>query len=315
MANQDSPGQGLSGHDDQLIFTYSGPPLRLDHFLHRQFPDISIQKWKQAIGTSVVIVNHRLGRKGTILTETSCISLPARLPTSLASGPPAADSTIQLSVIFEDDELLVINKPAGIHTHPLSTDETGTLANGLINLYPDLAWVGFSPLQPGLLNRLDRDTSGLVLAAKTQKSWQKYRQFFRTRQLTKIYVGIVHGILTKPLTIDQPLIHHPSHQGKMTTQIPDNFRGRQLPATTFMEPLSHFVATTRVRLTMKTGVMHQLRVHAAASGYPLVGDLVYGNPNNKSIDEQTGRLWLHAFQLQCPDGRHFTAPLNWDNRS
>jgi len=257
------------------------------------------------------MVDHRPGRKGNILLNSSRISLPPWLPASLAPGPPRADPTIKPVIIFEDDELLVIDKPAGIHTHPLNGNELGTLANGLIATYPTLNGIGFSPLQPGLLNRLDRDTSGLVLVAKTQQSWNKYRQLFRTRQITKIYRGIVHGIFTTPLTIDTPLIHLPQHQERMSTIIPMNFSGRRFPAATIIEPLSHFSATTEVQLTMKTGVMHQLRVHTAAAGHPLVGDLLYGDPENKSIDKQTGRLLLHAFQLRFPDGRQFTAHIDW----
>ena len=315
MTPQDEQQQDPSVHDNTLTFTYSGSPVRLDHFLHRQFPEISIRKWKQAIGSSAVTVNQHRGQKGTLLANAVTVSLPSRLPASLAAGPPAADLTIQLAVIFEDEDLLVINKPAGIHTHPLSTKETGTVANGLIAAYPALKGIGFSPLQPGLLNRLDRDTSGLVLVAKSKKSWEAYRQWFIQKKVSKIYLGIVHGILNEPLTIELPLIHHPRRHDKMTVHIPNNHRGRQLPATTFIESLSHSSTTTRVRLTMKTGVMHQLRVHAAAAGHPLVGDLVYGRPVDKNIAEQSGSLRLHAYQLQFPNGRQFTAPLDWESWS
>ena len=257
------------------------------------------------------MVDHRPGRKGNILLNSSRISLPAWLPASLAPGPPKADPTIKPAIIFEDDELLVIANPAGIHTHPLNGSELGTLANGLIATYPSLNGIGFSPLQPGLLNRLDRDTSGLVLVAKTQQSWNKYRQFFRTRQITKIYRGIVHGIVAAPRTIDTPLVHHPQHHERMSTVIPEHFRGRRFPATTMIDPLRYFSASTEVQLTMKTGVMHQLRVHTAFAGHPILGDLLYGHPENKIIDKRTNRLLLHAFQLQFPDGRQFTAPIDW----
>ena len=307
--------RNVPDYDDHLILKHSGPPTRLDHFLQQQFPDISIQRWKLAIDTTEVMVDGRPGRKGTILAENSCVSLPPWLPTSLTSRPPVPDSTVQLDIIFENDELLVINKPAGIHTHPLSSDETGTLANGLAATYPKLNGIGFSPLQPGLLNRLDRDTSGLVLAAKTRESWDTYRQWFIQKEITKTYLGIVHGVLDEPLTIERPLIHHPRQHGKMTVHIPDTFHGRRLPAVTIIEPLHHSAATTRVQLTMKTGVMHQLRVHCAAVGHALVGDLVYGSPAHKNLDAQAGRLRLHAFRLRCPDGKQFTAPLNWDDWS
>ena len=307
--------RNVPDYDGCLILRHSGPPTRLDHFLHQQFPDLSIQRWKRAIETTEVMVDGRPGRKGTMLTEASCVCLPSWLPTSLTSRAPVPDPTVPVEVVFEDDELLVLNKPAGIHTHPLSPDETGTLANGLMAAYPGLEGIGFSPLQPGLLNRLDRDTSGLVLAAKTRESWNKYRQWFTQKEITKIYLGIIHGILDEPLTVELPLIHHPRHHDKMTTHIPAIYRGRRLPAVTIIEPLDHSTSTTRVRLTMKTGVMHQLRVHCAAAGHPLVGDLVYGNPETRDIDEQIGRLRLHAFRLQCPDGRQFTAPLNWEDWS
>ncbi|MEA2108628.1 MAG: RluA family pseudouridine synthase [Pseudomonadota bacterium] len=307
-----NPSQELSAPNAFLTLEHTGAQVRLDHFLHQHFPDISVKKWKQAINTAKVSVDGQVGRKGSILSNSARVNLPAWLPASLTPGPPRADTTIKPVIIFEDDELLVIDKPAGIHTHPLNGNELGTLANGLIATYPTLNGIGFSPLQPGLLNRLDRDTSGLVLVAKSQKSWKKYRQLFSTRQLTKIYLGIVHGIVAAPLTIDTPLIHHPQYPERMSTVIPDHFTGRRFSATTIIEPLSYFSASTEVQLTMKTGVMHQLRVHSALSGHPLVGDLLYGQPENKAIDEQTGRLLLHAFQLQFPDGRQFTAPIDWN---
>ena len=96
--------------------------------------------------------------------------------------------------------------------------------------------------------------------------------------MTKIYLGIVHGILASITTVELPLIHHPGRQERMTADIPAAFSGRRFPATTAIEPLSTAETTTTVRLTMTTGVTHQLRVHAAAIGHPLVGDLLYGNP-------------------------------------
>ncbi len=307
--------QELSAPNSFLTLEHTGAQVRLDHFLHQQFPEISIKKWKQAIGTFMVLIDGRPGRKGSIISNSARVSLPARLPASLAPGPPRADPSIKPVIIFEDDELLVIDKPAGIHTHPLNGNEIGTLANGLIAHFPTLNGVGFSPLQPGLLNRLDRDTSGLVLVAKIKKSWEKYRQLFAEKQLTKIYLGIVHGIVAAPLTIDAPLIHQPQHPERMSAVIPTHFTGRRFPAATMIEPLSYFSASTEVRLTMKTGVMHQLRVHTAYAGHPLLGDLLYGHPENKIIDEKTDRLLLHAFQLQFPDGRQFTAPIDWNKAS
>jgi len=307
--------QELSAPNSFLTLEHTGGQIRLDHFLHRHFPAISIKKWKQAITTAKVSVDGQPGCKGSILSNSARVILPAWLPASLAPCPPRADPTIKPVIIFEDDELLVIDKPAGIHTHPLTASEIGTLANGLIAHFPTLNGVGFSPLQPGLLNRLDRDTSGLVLVAKTKKSWEKYRQLFAEKQLTKIYLGILHGIVAAPMTIDAPLIHHPQHPECMSTVILENFTGRRFSAATMIEPLSYFSASTEVRLTMKTGVMHQLRVHTAVSGHPLVGDLLYGHPVTKNIDEKTGRLLLHAFQLQFPDERQFTAPIDWNKAS
>ena len=301
--------------DEFITIEHSGAQIRLDHFLHWRFPAISTNKWKQTIGETRISVNGKTGRKGTIITDSAEVRLPAWLPASLVPGTPRTDPTIKPVIIFEDDELLVIDKPAGIHTHPLTASEIGTLANGLIAHFPTLNGVGFSPLQPGLLNRLDRDTSGLVLVAKTKKSWEKYRQLFAEKQLTKIYLGIVHGIVAAPMTIDAPLIHHPQHPERMSTVILENFTGRRFSATTMIEPLSYFSASTEVRLTMKTGVMHQLRVHTAYAGHPLLGDLLYGHPENKIIDEKTDRLLLHAFQLQFPDGRQFTAPIDWNKAS
>ncbi|MBN2332134.1 MAG: RluA family pseudouridine synthase [Deltaproteobacteria bacterium] len=304
---------GCSSTKPENDLVLGGPdgPVRLDHFLHRCFPEISIQQWKKVLANGLVRVNGSQARKGTILTIADSVTLPERLPAALLPGPPLPDPSAQPTIIFADDELLILDKPAGIHTHPLSRSERGTLANWLMSYDPSLAGIGFSPLQPGLVNRLDRDTSGLILVARSGASWEKYRRLFAGKLVTKIYLGIVHGILASPTTVDLPLIHHPGRQEMMTADIPATFNGRQFPAATTIEPLVRTEKTTTVRLTMTTGVTHQLRVHAAAIGHPLVGDLLYGSPETAEPDRKTGRLLLHAHQLLLPDDRTFTAPIEW----
>ncbi|MBW1646209.1 MAG: RluA family pseudouridine synthase [Deltaproteobacteria bacterium] len=302
------PGQPA---DDLLVRIHAGPPLRLDIFLHRQFPAVSRRRWQATMASGSILVNDRPGCKGTLVAAGDRVCLPARLPAALAPGPPAADPAVTVTVIHEDEELVVVAKPAGQHTHPLDKNETGTLANGLLARWPALAGIGFSPLQPGLLNRLDRDTSGLVLAARTLAAWEKYRRLLAAGQVVKIYLGVVHGRLPAPLTVDRPLIHAPGRPSMMTTDIPKNFTGRRLPALTLIEPLETAADTTSVRLTMRTGVTHQLRVHCAASGHPLVGDRLYGRPETAAADRRAGRLLLHAWRLRLPDGREFTCPPPW----
>jgi 23S rRNA pseudouridine1911/1915/1917 synthase len=284
---------------------------RLDQFLNRKHPEISVRRWRGVLER--VRVDGRPAAKGLKLAAGSRVTLPATLPDELKPGPPLADDSVSLEIIHEDQELVALFKPAGIHCHPQHRDETGTIINALVRRYPEMAGFGFDPLQPGLLNRLDHDTSGVLLAARTEMAWNRIRNWFAGGRVHKVYLGIIHGRIRSPRIVELPLIHQPGDPRRMTTAIPAGYSGRVLPAKSIIEPLKTRRHDSQlVRLTMRTGVMHQLRVHLAATGHPLVGDRLYGRPETAAIDRFLGRLFLHAHMIRLPDGRTFTAAPDWD---
>jgi 23S rRNA pseudouridine1911/1915/1917 synthase len=165
-------------------------------------------------------------------------------------------------------------------THPLEPEEKDTLANALVARYPELAMVGDSKLEPGLVHRLDNDTSGLLVVARTQRAYTVLKEEFRQEVLKKEYLALVMGELDKGGKIDSCIGHHPESQKKMEVfkERDQIIKHKAMKALTTYEVEKRYQGYTLVRATIKTGVMHQIRVHLTAQGYPVVGDSVYGNP-------------------------------------
>ncbi|MBN2705529.1 MAG: RluA family pseudouridine synthase, partial [Deltaproteobacteria bacterium] len=251
----------------------TGSPVRLDRFLHQCCPEISTNRWRRLIAAGELTVDGRRAAKGTMLRAGQQVSLAG---SCLESGP-APEPDGELEIIYQDDDLLALNKAAACHTHPLTPAETGTLANHLLTVFPELAGIGdFGPLQPGMLNRLDFATSGIVLVARSENVWKKLRRQFVEHLIRKEYLAEAEGEIEAVLEVDLSLTHDRSDRRRMVVGAAP-CRGLY-PARTEIEPLSFDRARnlTTVRLVMYSGVMHQLRVHLAAVGHPLVGDRLYG---------------------------------------
>jgi len=221
--------------------------------------------------------------------------------------PPEPDTSlpepIPLDVYYEDDALLVVNKPAGMVVHPAAGHRSNTLVNALLHHCRDLSGIG-GTLRPGIVHRLDKDTSGLLVVAKSDHAHLALSKQFQAHSIVREYQGLVHG---KPATregvIDAPISRHPQDRKKMSLLNP---RGRH--AVTFWKVERRFHSFTLLRFTLKTGRTHQIRVHTSAQGYPVVGDLVYGWKKRRIgklplIDEEQtalqgmSRLFLHAENL------------------
>ncbi len=291
--------------------------LRLDHFLHCQYPEISTNSWRRALRQRKILVDGRPAAKGVSLTAGQTVAIPKILLLHLLPKAPLPEAAPELEVLYQDDELLALNKPAGCHTHPLAADETGTLANHLIAVFPELAGVGdFGPLQPGLLHRLDFATSGVVLAARSDAAWSSLREQFIRHLVSKEYLAEVKGRIEKDIVIDKALTHAASDRRRMVVTPPAPLCRGIYPARTEVFPISYssFSATTRVRLVMFSGVMHQLRAHLADCGHPLYGDLLYGGRPFSDVtvdpDADSGGscFHLHCVQITLADGRKISAP-------
>ena len=192
-----------------------------------------------------------------------------------------------LAIVYEDTEVLVVDKPAGVPTHPGPGHGGGTLSNALLAYLPDLAEVG-DPSRPGIVHRLDMDTSGLLIVAKTADAHRDLSAQFKQRTVSKMYMALVEGLVVPPEgVIEAPTGRHIKRRKEMAV-VQD---GRE--SVTWYETVRIFDGYTLLRVTPKTGRTHQVRVHMAAIGYPVVGDSVYGRRNNC-----LARHFLHAAYLR-----------------
>ncbi len=229
---------------------------------------------------------------------------------------PAADlpEDIALDILFEDDALIVVNKPAGLVVHPGAGNRTGTLVNALLHHCPRLSGVG-GVERPGIVHRLDKDTSGCLVAAKTDAAHLFLSAQFSARTVEKEYLALVRG-MPSPLegTIDRPVGRHPVHRERMSATP----SGRAAFTRYRVEELAPGGAASLVRLFPGTGRTHQLRVHLALIGHPILGDRVYGGRDCRALaGQEVPRQLLHAQRLAFdhPDGRgrmRFEAPLPAD---
>lgn len=202
--------------------------------------------------------------------------------------------SITFEVIFEDDSIIIVNKPAGLPVYPLKDNETLTLANGLVARWPDLSKIGYGEMQTGLLHRLDNDTSGIILVAKTGLAFEDLHRQFNEESVLKEYTTLVLGETKDRGIIETPIIHDPKNKRKMKVV------GEGLTAHTTYYLIKKYLAGqySLLQVQIKTGVRHQIRVHLASIGHPIAGDKLYQTPRQKMRDK-TGlsRQFLHASKI------------------
>jgi 23S rRNA pseudouridine1911/1915/1917 synthase len=206
---------------------------------------------------------------------------------------PVAEIDLAFRVVHEDPSLAVIDKPGGVAGHALDPRQRGTVAGFLLARYPEAASVG-DRLAPGLVHRLDTGTSGLLVAARTHAAFLALRSAWRAGNVCKTYLAIVRGRLQSAATIEVALAHDPADRRRMVAATGAR---RAWRATTHIEPLHVFGDRTLVRASMQTGVMHQIRVHLALHGHPVLDDALYGDA---AVGLPPGRHALHACELRFP---------------
>ncbi len=279
---------------------------RLDVLLARAFPDLSRSAVQRLVEQGLVEVAGRPVRASARPTagQQVVVRIPPPAPTELVPQP------LPLAVVYEDEDVLVIDKPAGLVVHPAPGHPTDTLANALRARYPDLEIGG--ALRPGIVHRLDKDTSGLLVVAKHDRALASLVDQMKRRAVRKEYVALVHGNLPRDAgVIDAPLGRHP-HERKRMAVVPG---GRE--ARTHFRVLERFGQYTLVEARLETGRTHQIRVHFAALGHPLAGDPVYG-ASREALPLR--RQFLHACRLGFAlpgSGREvlFESPLPADLRA
>jgi len=280
---------------------------RLDKFLVEKFPEYSRSRLQTIIHDGLVFINGKIAIKGGESLEKGD-EIMITFPEITQSG--LIPEEIPLSIIFENSDLLVINKPAGMVVHPASGHLTGTLVHAALNLAPDMEGVG-GEHRPGVVHRLDKDTSGLILLAKNDKTHRFIQDQFRKRSVHKTYYALTEGFPPTPTgRIEAPIGRDPSHRKQMAI-VPIQ-RGRE--AITEYKVLEKFGQQALVAAYPQTGRTHQIRLHLAFLGCPIVGDRVYGL-KKQQVDAK--RQMLHAYQIEFllpgeTNPRVFQAPIPED---
>ena len=270
--------------------------IRLDAFVRRCLPHLSLRQAQKAIDERNFCINGRRGKKGDRLFGGDVLSFTGA--EYLLAPAPLPRLDLDVPLLYEDDFVLVIDKPAGVATHGFSGRERHSLANFLAAIRPSLSGVGKSRWEPGLAHRLDRDTSGLVLVAKDQDSFENLRSQFRRGLIKKKYWALVWGNLEKEGVLAYPLIHDPKDRKKMRavkTEREKSIHAKRWQALTRFKPIGSSAGFTLLEVEIETGVTHQIRAHLEAFGYPLVGDPLYGK--NRPNPFVLGRQFLHAYYL------------------
>ena len=266
---------------------------RLDVVLHARFPTANRAFCRQAVEGGHVLVNGRPCLKGYKLRADDAVTV-VRLKEA-TDNRVWPDAAVPVQIVFEDAHLIAANKPAGLPVHPLSSEEHGTLMNGLVARFPELAAVGDQPLMAGALHRIDSGTSGLVLAARTPEAFEALRAQFVTQTVEKIYLALVEGHVAVSGRLEHDLAHHPSlPHCKMVDARSLAAPDRRMRAETAYKPLELIGRNTLLRVTIRTGVTHQIRCQLALGGWPIINDTLYG----AQPVEGCSRHFLHAFEAR-----------------
>ena len=265
-------------------FTSDQSNSRLDKFLADRNPNLSRSRIKRLISEGMVSVDGVPRNAGFRLRPDQSVLI--ELPDEPAPAYMVAQD-IPLTIIHEDDDLIVVDKPAGMPVHPGAGHPDSTLVNALLGMYPAIGSVG-GAARPGLVHRLDKDTSGLIVVSRTDRAHESLTAQFKERSVGKTYLALVSGALTPPeAVIEAPIARDPNDRKKMA--IVEN--GRQ--STTQYKTIANFRGCTYAEALPKTGRTHQIRIHFASIGNPVVGDTLYGRP-----DPRIDRHFLHAARLE-----------------
>jgi len=286
-------------------FPYAGEkPERLDKFLVGCLPEFSRARLQGLIADGFVLVNGQPAKKSGQVIDAGA-QIEVHIPPPVPSG--LVGENIPLDIIFENDELLIVNKPAGMVVHPAAGHDTGTLVHAVLGYDPDIEGIGGEE-RPGVVHRLDKETSGLIILAKNERALRWLQDQFRLREVEKTYIALVDGAPPTPSgRVEAPIGRDTTNRKKMAVQSAK--KGRE--AVSEYITLESFKEHTLLEFHPHTGRTHQIRLHCAFLGCPIVGDMIYGRKNPTL---KIGRHFLHAAKLKITlpnekQPRTFEAPL------
>lgn len=292
----------VPAHDFQVRVDRNSVGLRLDHFLVQHFPDQSRARIIASIRDGAFVVDGEKRKNSYKLKDGDLVSGGCQPPESM----DVAGEQVDFPILYEDDHLLVLSKPPDLVVHPGSGNYSGTLVNGLVYYCEGIAAAGDDPTRPGIVHRLDKDTSGVMVVAKNDHVHRRLVELFKDRRVKKEYLALVHGQMeTLEGRIAAAIGRHPVNRQKMAVR---EFGGKF--AATSWRALATSRDYSLLLVGIETGRTHQIRVHMAHLGHPVAGDTVYGSGRPSTFVRQM----LHAWRLRfdhpvdnCP--LCFTAPL------
>jgi 23S rRNA pseudouridine1911/1915/1917 synthase len=305
---------GLEGVTRQVfIVPAEAEGERLDRYLASEIPNHSRSQIQRLIDEGLVVVARVKRTKANVqLREGDEVSVT--LPEPAAAAPAAQD--IPLAILFDDPDIVVVDKPAGMVVHPAAGNADGTLVNALLHHVKDLSGIG-GEIRPGIVHRLDKGTSGVMVVAKNDLAHQELARQFHDREVEKEYVALVWGLVQQRKRIEAAIGRDPRHRQKMSTRA-----SRAREAVTRVTWARDLRGVTLCRIAIFTGRTHQIRVHLSAIGHPIVGDALYGGvhrrvPHQFRAVQSLTRPFLHAERLTLTHPRTkermtFTAPLPAD---
>jgi 23S rRNA pseudouridine1911/1915/1917 synthase len=257
---------------------------RLDHFLQSHLPEFSRSRLQDWIKGGRVLVNGEVQKPSFVVRGSETIEVnPAELPPLRAFA-----EDIPVDILYLDDDVIAVNKPAGVVVHAGAGQHSGTLVNALLHEFKTLSSVSGDE-RPGIVHRIDKETSGVLLVARTDAAHRNLAEQFASRQIEKKYLALVQGTLAMANgTIKTPITRDPIRRTRMTTRT-----GLGRSAITQYRVLERFERDTYVEVQIGTGRTHQIRVHMASIGHPVAGDTLYG-----AADAGRGRFFLHAWRIR-----------------
>lgn len=284
---------------------------RLDVYLAARLPDLSRARVQQLLKAGEIRVNDVVEKPRYQVQSGDVITV--NLPAPVAPVDIRAEN-IPLDIVYQDADLLVINKPAGLVVHPGAGNWTGTLVHALLHHVRDLSGIG-GELRPGIVHRLDKDTSGLMLVAKNDVAHRELAAMIERREVKRQYLALAWGCVTEDtFTVDAPIGRHPTERQRMAVLAGEGVRHTRRHAITHFAVRERLPHATLLQATLETGRTHQVRVHLHYVGHPCVGDPVYGvktakrylavlTPAARAAVEALPGQALHAFRLAFPHPR------------
>jgi 23S rRNA pseudouridine1911/1915/1917 synthase len=302
----------VPGHLRQVRVGPEHDGLRLDNFLTALLPDCSRSRIQRLIKDGLVSGPGKDLRASSTVHEGQRFDIDVPAPAPATPEPEA----LPLRIIFQDADIVVLDKPAGMVVHPAAGHSGGTLVNALLHHVQDLSGVG-GELRPGIVHRLDRGTSGVMVVAKHDQAHQELSRQFSDREVDKEYIALVWGVVQAGRRIDAAIGRDPGDRQKMSTRA-----RRARSAVTRVTFAQHLQGVSLLKVGIATGRTHQIRVHLSAIGHPIVGDATYGGVHRRVTKNlrsvmRLERPFLHSFRLAFThpgDGRRveFESPLPHD---